>query len=58
VLLFLKYSDLGSRKDADARTRFSDGPPMTIPNVSANMDRVTESGKAVALARLARMGVA
>ena len=45
VLLFLNYSDLGSRKDADAHTLFSDGLPMTVPTASANMDWAIESGK-------------
>jgi IMP dehydrogenase len=57
VLLVPKFSDVKSRKDADPRTRFSRGIPLSIPIVSANMDTVTESSMAIALARLGGIGV-
>jgi len=57
VLLVPKFSDVESRKDADTRTRFSRRIPLTIPIVGANMDTVTESAMAVALARLGGIGV-
>ena len=57
VLLVPKLSDVKSRKDADTRTRFSRGIQLMIPVVSANMDTVTESAMAIALARLGGIGV-
>ena len=57
VLLVPKSSDLKSRKDASIRTRFSRRIPLEIPVVSANMDTVTESAMAIALARLGGIGV-
>jgi len=57
VLLVPKSSDLRSRKDADTRGRFSRRIELGIPIVSANMDTVTESGMAIAMARLGGLGV-
>ncbi|MDG6948075.1 MAG: IMP dehydrogenase [Nitrososphaerota archaeon] len=57
VLLVPKFSDVKSRRDADTRTRFSRRIPLSIPIVSANMDTVTESSMAIALARLGGIGV-
>ena len=57
VLLVPKFSDVQSRKDADTRTWFSRRIQLTIPIVSANMDTVTESAMAIALARLGGIGV-
>jgi len=57
VLLVPKFSDVKSRKDADTRTRFSRSIELDIPVVSANMDTVTESAMAIALARLGGIGV-
>ena len=57
VLLVPKFSDVKSRKDADTRTRFSRGIQLSVPIVSANMDTVTESSMAIALARLGGIGV-
>ncbi|HKT22000.1 MAG TPA: IMP dehydrogenase [Nitrososphaerales archaeon] len=57
VLLVPRFSDLKSRRDADTRTRFSRRIQLSIPIVSANMDTVTESGMAIALARLGGIGV-
>jgi IMP dehydrogenase len=57
VLLVPKFSDLKSRRDADTRTWFSRRIPLSIPVVSANMDTVTESAMAIALARLGGIGV-
>jgi IMP dehydrogenase len=57
VLLVPKFSDVRSRKDADIRTRFSRRIELTIPVVSANMDTVTESSMAIAMARLGGIGV-
>jgi IMP dehydrogenase len=57
VLLVPKFSDLKSRKDADTRSRFSRRIKLSIPIVSANMDTVTESAMAIAMARLGGLGV-
>src|SRR5438309_3676559 len=57
VLLVPKFSNVKSRKDADTRTRFSRRIPLSIPIVSANMDTVTESSMAIAMARLGGIGV-
>ncbi len=57
VLLIPRYSDIRSRKDADTSTRFSRGIKLSIPIVSANMDTVTESGMAIAMAREGGIGV-
>ncbi|MGP8125239.1 MAG: IMP dehydrogenase [Nitrososphaerales archaeon] len=57
VLLVPKYSDVKSRKDASTKSKFSRGIPLSIPIVSANMDTVTESTMAVAMARLGGIGV-
>jgi IMP dehydrogenase len=57
VLLVPKYSDVKSRKDASTRSKFSRGIPLSIPIISANMDTVTESTMAIAMARLGGIGV-
>ncbi len=57
VLLVPKFSDVKSRRDADTRTRFSRNIRLEIPIVSANMDTVTESAMAIAIARLGGIGV-
>jgi IMP dehydrogenase len=57
VLLVPKFSDVRSRKDANIHTRFSRRIELTIPVVSANMDTVTESSMAIAMARLGGIGV-
>ncbi len=57
VLLVPKYSDVRSRKDASTASRFSRNIPLSIPIVSANMDTVTESSMAIAMARLGGIGV-
>ncbi|HEV2138707.1 MAG TPA: IMP dehydrogenase [Nitrososphaerales archaeon] len=57
VLLVPKFSNVKSRKEADIVTRFSRRIKLTIPVVSANMDTVTESSMAIAMARLGGIGV-
>ena len=57
VLLVPKFSNVKSRKEADTGTRFTRRIRLTIPVVSANMDTVTESSMAIAMARLGGIGV-
>jgi IMP dehydrogenase len=57
VLLVPKSSDVKSRKDVDLGSKFSRNIPLAVPVVSANMDTVTESGMAIAMARLGGLGV-
>ncbi|MDG6900956.1 MAG: IMP dehydrogenase, partial [Nitrososphaerota archaeon] len=57
VLLVPRFSDIPSRKDVDTSSRFSRGIRLAIPIASANMDTVTESGMAIAMAREGGIGV-
>jgi IMP dehydrogenase/GMP reductase len=57
VLLVPKFSDVRSRKDAATRSQFTRRIKLAIPIVSANMDTVTESAMAIAIARQGGIGV-
>jgi IMP dehydrogenase len=57
VLLVPKFSDVRSRRDVNTQSRFSRGISLTVPIVSANMDTVTESAMAIAMARQGGIGV-
>jgi IMP dehydrogenase len=57
VLLLPKRSSIASRKDVDSGTMLSEGIRLKIPIISANMDTVTESSMAIALAREGGLGV-
>ena len=57
VLLVPKYSDITSRSQTDLKTQLSRNISLNIPFVSANMDTVTESSMAVAIARAGGIGI-
>jgi len=57
VLLVPKRSPIVSRSQTDLRTKLSRNMTLNIPIISANMDTVTESGMAIALAREGGVGI-
>ena len=57
VLLVPKRSPIVSRSQTNLRTKLSRNITLNIPIISANMDTVTESGMAVALAREGGIGI-
>ncbi|MHB2025677.1 MAG: IMP dehydrogenase [Elusimicrobiota bacterium] len=57
VLLVPKRSSVASRKQVDPAGRFSRNIVLAAPIVSANMDTVTESQMAIAMARLGGLGI-
>ena len=57
VLLVPKYSDITSRSQTDLKTQLSRNISINIPFVSANMDTVTESSMAVAMASAGGIGI-
>ncbi len=57
VLLVPKRSSIASRKHVHTTGRFSRRLSLKVPIVSANMDTVTESRMAIALARVGGLGI-
>ncbi len=57
VLLVPKRSSIATRRAVDTTGRFSRGVSLRVPIVSANMDTVTESAMAIAIARFGGLGV-
>jgi IMP dehydrogenase len=57
VLLEPRCSDIRSRRDVDTSTQLSRHIRLRIPIVSANMDTVTESEMAIAMARHGGIGI-
>ena len=57
VLLIPRRSSVFSRKDVSLRTKFSRNLELDLPIVSANMDTVTESQMAIAMAQAGGIGI-
>ncbi|MCB0216952.1 MAG: IMP dehydrogenase [Chloroflexi bacterium] len=57
VLLVPRHSSIRSRRDTDTSTPFSRNIRLRMPIVSSNMDTVTESAMAIAIARAGGIGV-
>ena len=57
VLLVPQYSDVDSRRTLSIQTRLTNQITLQIPVVSANMDVVTESEMAIAMAREGGIGI-
>jgi IMP dehydrogenase len=57
VLLQPRYSEIRSRRDVDTGAQFTRRIHLGVPIVSANMDTVTESEMAIAMARHGGIGV-
>lgn len=57
VLLMPKRSPVASRREVDTASHLTDSIVLSIPIISANMDTVTESTMAIAMAQVGGLGV-
>ncbi len=57
VLLVPKFSDITSRSQTNLETKLSKNISLNIPLISANMDTVTESSMALAMAQQGGLGI-
>lgn len=57
VLLVPKFSDITSRSQTNLETKLSKNISLNIPLISANMDTVTESSMALAMAQQGGIGI-
>ncbi len=57
ILLIPQRSSVVSRKDVDTRTYLTRNLVLSLPIISANMDTVTESAMAIAIAREGGIGI-
>ena len=57
VLLVPKFSNITSRKHVDTSSQLTRGIKINVPIISANMDTVTESATAIAMARQGGIGI-
>jgi IMP dehydrogenase len=57
VLLVPHRSPVASRYEVSTRSRFTPSIELAVPVVSANMDTITESEMAIAIAQLGGLGV-
>ena len=57
VLIVPRRSSLESRSEADTKTRLTKKINLNIPIITANMDTVTGSDMAIAIARMGGIGI-